>query len=60
VTALKFRDPEGHPLELIAFPPDDTPAKWQRSSTAECLGIDHSAISVAVTERSVKFYERLG
>jgi catechol 2,3-dioxygenase-like lactoylglutathione lyase family enzyme len=60
VTALKFCDPEGHPLELIAFPRDDTPAKWQSSSTAECLGIDHSAISVAVTERSVKFYERLG
>jgi catechol 2,3-dioxygenase-like lactoylglutathione lyase family enzyme len=60
VTALKFRDPEGHPLELIAFPRDGTPAKWQSSSTAECLGIDHSAISVAVTERSVKFYERLG
>jgi catechol 2,3-dioxygenase-like lactoylglutathione lyase family enzyme len=60
VTALKLRDPEGHPLELIAFPRDDTPAKWRSSSTAECLGIDHSAISVAVTERSVKFYERLG
>jgi catechol 2,3-dioxygenase-like lactoylglutathione lyase family enzyme len=60
VTALKFRDPEGHPLELIAFPRDDTPTKWQSSSAAECLGIDHSAISVAVTERSVKFYERLG
>ena len=60
VTALKFRDPEGHPLELIAFPQDGTPAKWQSSSTAECVGIVHSAISVAVTERSVKFYEGLG
>jgi catechol 2,3-dioxygenase-like lactoylglutathione lyase family enzyme len=60
VTAYKFRDPEGHPLELIAFPPDGTPAKWQSSSTTECLGIDHSAISIAVTERSVQFYERLG
>ena len=60
VTAYKFRDPEGHPLELIAFPPDGTPSKWQNSSATECLGIDHSAISVAVTERSVNFYERLG
>jgi len=60
VTALKFRDPEGHPLELIAFPRDHTPAKWQSSSTAECLGIDHSAISVADTKRSIGFYERLG
>ena len=24
VTAYKFRDPEGHPLELIAFPPGRT------------------------------------
>ena len=60
VTAYKFRDPEGHPLELIAFPRDCTRGKWQRSSATECLGIDHSAISVANTERSVKFYERLG
>jgi catechol 2,3-dioxygenase-like lactoylglutathione lyase family enzyme len=60
VTAVKFRDPEGHPLELIAFSPDSVPTKWQLSSATGCLGIDHSAISVAVTERSVKFYERVG
>jgi catechol 2,3-dioxygenase-like lactoylglutathione lyase family enzyme len=60
VTAYKFRDPEGHPLELIAFPRGGTPARWRKSSAAECLGIDHSAISVAATERSTKFYERLG
>lgn len=60
VTAYKFRDPEGHPLELIGFPRDGTPAKWQSSSATEFLGIDHSAISVAVTERSVEFYEGLG
>ena len=60
VTAYKFRDPEGHPLELIAFPADRTPARWQSSSATECLGIDHSAISIAATERSVEFYERLG
>ncbi|MGB6444776.1 MAG: VOC family protein [Xanthobacteraceae bacterium] len=60
VTAYKFRDPEGHPLELIAFPTGTTPARWQRSSAAECLGIDHSAISITATERSIAFYERLG
>ena len=60
VTAYKFRDPEGHPLELIAFPTGTTPARWQRSSAAECIGIDHSAISIAATERSITFYERLG
>jgi catechol 2,3-dioxygenase-like lactoylglutathione lyase family enzyme len=60
VTAYKFRDPDGHPLELIAFACGAVPARWQRASATECIGIDHSAISVADTERSVKFYERLG
>jgi catechol 2,3-dioxygenase-like lactoylglutathione lyase family enzyme len=60
VAAYKFRDPEGHPLELIAFPPDGTPLKWQHVSATEYLGIDHSAISVADTEHSINFYDRLG
>jgi catechol 2,3-dioxygenase-like lactoylglutathione lyase family enzyme len=60
VAAYKFRDPEGHPLELIAFARNAIPARWQETSPAVCLGIDHSAISVADTERSVRFYERLG
>jgi catechol 2,3-dioxygenase-like lactoylglutathione lyase family enzyme len=50
VTAFKFRDPEGHPLELIQFPGD--PADPPR--------IDHSAISVARTATSVDVYQRLG
>lgn len=53
VTAFKFRDPEGHPLELLEFP--------GRAAAAElCLGIDHTAIVVADTEASVRYYERLG
>jgi catechol 2,3-dioxygenase-like lactoylglutathione lyase family enzyme len=60
VTAFKFRDPEGHPLELIAFSPDTASKKWQASSATECLGIDHTAISIADTERSENFYARLG
>lgn len=61
VTAFKFRDPEGHPLELLAFPLDDTPQHWRReSSTTPFLGIDHSAISVSESARSVAFYEALG
>jgi catechol 2,3-dioxygenase-like lactoylglutathione lyase family enzyme len=59
-TAYKFRDLEGHPLELIAFARDSVPAKWHETSVPGCLGIDHSAISIADTERSVRFYERLG
>jgi catechol 2,3-dioxygenase-like lactoylglutathione lyase family enzyme len=60
VTAFKFRDPEGHPLELLAFAPGTTPAHWAIRSSSPCLGIDHSAISVADTGRSVAFYTRLG
>jgi catechol 2,3-dioxygenase-like lactoylglutathione lyase family enzyme len=60
VIAYKFRDPEGHPLELISFPGAATPPRWKKYSGAECLGIDHSAISIAATERSVEYYERFG
>jgi catechol 2,3-dioxygenase-like lactoylglutathione lyase family enzyme len=60
VTAFKFRDPEGHPLELLAFAPGATPARWAFKSGNLCLGIDHSAISVADTGRSIAFYSRLG
>ncbi len=45
VIAVKFRDPDGHPLEFIQKPR---------------FGYDHSAISVANVERSVAFYARLG
>jgi catechol 2,3-dioxygenase-like lactoylglutathione lyase family enzyme len=60
VTAFKFRDPEGHPLEMLAFAPDATPAHWGIRSGNLYLGIDHSAISVADTSRSIEFYGRLG
>jgi catechol 2,3-dioxygenase-like lactoylglutathione lyase family enzyme len=60
VTAFKFRDPEGHPLEMLAFAPGAVPAHWAIRSGNLFLGIDHSAISVADTSRSVAFYSRLG
>ncbi|GJD62508.1 VOC family protein [Methylobacterium frigidaeris] len=61
VTAFKFRDPEGHPLEFLAFPPESMPETWRRpGATDPCLGLDHSAISVAETARSAAFYESLG
>ena len=47
IVAYKFRDPEGHPLELIQFPHPDP---------ATAGGIDHSAIAVADAERSIAFY----
>jgi catechol 2,3-dioxygenase-like lactoylglutathione lyase family enzyme len=58
VTAWKFRDPEGHPLELIAFPPGGGPEIWREiPRDALTVGIDHSAISVADAGRSAAFYE---
>src|SRR5262249_53557866 len=61
VTAFKFRDPEGHPLELIAFPPDNVPPRWRQALHGDgpFLGIDHSAIVVSDTARSVAFYQQV-
>lgn len=61
VTAFKFRDPEGHPLELLAFPRNHVPVRWRQAhGRGPFLGIDHSAISVADSARSIAFYETLG
>jgi catechol 2,3-dioxygenase-like lactoylglutathione lyase family enzyme len=56
VTAVKFRDPDGHPLEFLQFP---TGADHHRMR-AGILGIDHSAISVKDARASQAFYEMLG
>jgi catechol 2,3-dioxygenase-like lactoylglutathione lyase family enzyme len=61
VTAFKFRDPEGHPLELLEFPQQATPDVWtMRHEPDPCLGIDHSAISVSDTAASAGFYGQFG
>jgi catechol 2,3-dioxygenase-like lactoylglutathione lyase family enzyme len=54
--AVKFRDPEGHPLELLQFPPQSA-GRWRATGL---LGIDHSAISVSDVDASCRFYEALG
>jgi catechol 2,3-dioxygenase-like lactoylglutathione lyase family enzyme len=61
VRAFKFRDPDGHPLELLWLPPGSGRPIWRdQPSDTPFLGIDHSAISVASTHRSLRFYEALG
>lgn len=60
-TAFKFRDPDGHPLELIEFATGQCPDRWRhRAGNDETLGIDHAAISVSRVEQSIGFYCGLG
>lgn len=60
IRAYKFRDPEGHNLELLQFPADKGEARWHQSAVqGVMLGIDHSAISVANTAASCRFYDEL-
>ena len=56
IMAVKFRDPEGHPLELIQFPKGSS-ALW---SGEGILGIDHSAISIADVETTQAFFVERG
>ncbi|MBA2409996.1 MAG: VOC family protein [Gammaproteobacteria bacterium] len=56
IEALYFRDPDGHPLELIRYPPDKGKAVWRESNEELFLGVDHSAIVVADTAASLAFY----
>ena len=59
VTAFKFRDPEGHPLELISFPQGVGDPVWHQTPGTGILGMDHTAISVMDVDRSLAFYEGL-
>jgi len=57
VMAFKFRDHDGHPLELLAFPEGRVPAEWRRANaTGPFLGVDHTAIGVSGSARSARFF----
>ena len=56
IWAFYFKDPDGHPLEILQFPPDKGLDRWHRPSDKMFLGIDHTAIVVSDTESSLKFY----
>jgi len=56
IEAFYFRDPDGHFLEVLAFPPDKGHARWHRPSTKLFLGIDHTAIAISDTGASLRFY----
>jgi len=57
VTAFKFRDHDGHPMELLEFPRESVPAEWRSASgNGPFLGVDHTAIAVRDTARSADFF----
>jgi len=60
IQAFYFRDPDGHFLEVLAFPPDKGNAKWHQASSERgdklFIGIDHTAIVISDTDASLRFY----
>jgi catechol 2,3-dioxygenase-like lactoylglutathione lyase family enzyme len=55
IEAFYFKDPDGHALEILAFPAGKGDPRWQRKDRL-FLGIDHTAIVVSDTEASLRFY----
>jgi catechol 2,3-dioxygenase-like lactoylglutathione lyase family enzyme len=58
IEAFYFRDPDGHYLELLAFPRNKGAARWHVGGGRLFLGIDHTAIVVADTDASLGFYRQ--
>jgi catechol 2,3-dioxygenase-like lactoylglutathione lyase family enzyme len=55
IQAFYFKDPDGHVLESLEFPPGKGDPKWQHKGDRVFLGVDHTAIVVGDTEASLKF-----
>jgi catechol 2,3-dioxygenase-like lactoylglutathione lyase family enzyme len=56
IRAFYFRDPDGNHLEILEFPTDKGAPQWHERKGSLFLGIDHTAIAVADTESSLRFY----
>ena len=56
IQAFYFKDPDEHPLEILEFPEGKGDPRWHRANGRLFLGIDHTAIAVADTNTSLKFY----
>lgn len=59
IKAFYFKDFDGHVLEILEFPQGKGQQKWHDlSKTGKIfLGIDHTAIVVSDSEKSVDFYQ---
>jgi catechol 2,3-dioxygenase-like lactoylglutathione lyase family enzyme len=56
IRAFYFKDPDGHPLEILWFPPGKGHPRWRRPSDRLFLGIDHTAVVVGDTAESLRCY----
>jgi catechol 2,3-dioxygenase-like lactoylglutathione lyase family enzyme len=58
IRAFYFKDFDDHVLEILSFPPDKGASKWHEleKSGKLFLGIDHTAIVVEDSEKSLQFY----
>ena len=56
IRAFYFFDPDRHPLEILQFPEGKGDPRWHRATDRLFLGIDHTAIVVADSEKSLAFY----
>jgi catechol 2,3-dioxygenase-like lactoylglutathione lyase family enzyme len=59
IRAFYFKDPDGHTLEVIQFPPGKGDARWRHAGGRLFLGIDHTAIVARDTDASLAFYRDL-
>jgi len=57
IEAFYFKDPDNHVLEILQFPAGKGNSKWHRPSKELFLGIDHTAIAVSDTEKSLSYYQ---
>lgn len=56
IKAVKFKDINGHSLELLNFPEDKGDKRWHKNQIDLFKGIDHTAIGVSDTQKSIEFY----
>jgi len=59
IRAYYFHDIDHHDLELIYFPEGKGQEKWHVQTSKLFLGIDHTAIGISHTDKSLHFYEDL-
>jgi catechol 2,3-dioxygenase-like lactoylglutathione lyase family enzyme len=60
IQAFYFKDPDGHPVEILEFPVGKGDPRWHHQKGL-FLGIDHTAIVVRSSVESLRFYrDQLG